>query len=394
MEGCTGTVLGDSESSEIIERLNGMDIYDELGVKKVINGIATVTALGGSIMPPVVLEAMAEAAQHFVSIDEFQKKAGDKIAEMTQNEAAYISCGAAAGLSLTTAACITGMDNAKCARLPYTDGMKNEIIVHKYGRVGFEFAIKQAGGKLVEIGTEDGTSEEDMQQAINEKTAGIFYFYKSTTMERQLSLEQGIEIAKRNNVPLVVDAAAQIPPVDNLWKFTHMGADLVIFSGGKGLCGPQSSGLILGRRDLVDACALNACPRAFIGRPMKVGKEEIAGILAAVKWYMGLDPEKLMQTYEDQVQYFIDELSELDNISVLRNFPSEAGQPMPRAEIRFDEEKLGMTRNEVVTQLRQGEPSIEVASSGANGIFLNPQTLKSGQEKIIADRIKQIICGG
>jgi L-seryl-tRNA(Ser) seleniumtransferase len=368
-----------------------MDIYDELGVRKIINGIATVTSLGGSIMPPVVLEAMTEASKHFVDIDELQEKVGQKIAEWTHNEAAYICCGAAAGLALTTAACITGIDTGKCARLPYTDGMKNEIIIHKYGRVGFDFAIRQAGGKLVEIGTEAGTSIGDMEKAINHKTAAIFYFYKSNTMERQLPLEQGIEISKKYNIPLVIDAAAQIPPVENLWRFTQMGADLVIFSGGKGLRGPQSSGLILGRKDLLKACALNACPRAYIGRPMKVGKEEIVGLMTAVKWYLSLDHDKLMKTYEDQVRYLIDKFSNIPHITARRGFPSEAGQPMPRAEIIFDEQALGITRNDILKRLREGKPSIALAGVGANGIHINPQTLEPGQEKIIADRTEEII---
>jgi len=369
-----------------------MDIYDELGVRKIINGIATVTSLGGSIMPSEVLEAMVEASRHFVSIDELQKKAGEKIAELTRNQAAYISCGAAAGVALATAACITGMDAEKRARLPYTDGMKNEAILHRFGRVSFDFAIRQVGGKIVEIGNEAGTSPEDMEQAISEKTVAIFYFYKPSIIKRQLSLEQGIEIAKRRGIPLIVDAAAQIPPVDSLWRFTQMGADLVIFSGGKGLRGPQSSGLILGRKDLIEACAFNACPRSFIGRPMKVGKEEIIGLLTPVKRYLNLDHDKLMKTYEEQVQYMLDEFSSIPHVSARRIFPSEAGQPMPRAEIIFDEQGLGMAVGEIMAQLREGEPSIELAAAEASGVCVNPQTLEPGQERIIADRIKEIVC--
>ena len=370
-----------------------MDIYDELGVRKVINGHATVTVLGGSIMPQVVLDAMAEASRHFVEIDKLQEKVGEKIAELTRNEAAYVSCGAAAGLVLSTAACITGLDPEKRARLPYTDGMRNEVIIHKSGRVGYDFAIRQAGGKLVEIGTGEGTSPEDMEQAINEKTLAIFYFYNITRMKTHVPLEKGIEIAKRRGVPLIVDAAAQLPPVENLWRFTQLGADLALFSGGKGLCGPQSSGLILGRKDLIEACVFNACPRAFIGRPMKVGKEEAVGLLAAVKWYVGLDHDRLMKTYEDQVQYVIDAFSDIPHTSARRNFPSEAGQPMPRAEIIFGEQNPGITRAEVLTQLRAGEPSIALAAAGRNGVFVNPQTLKPGQEKIIAERLKEILQG-
>ncbi len=368
-----------------------MDIYDELGVTKVINGAATLTRFGGSLMPPEVLAAMAEAAQQFVDIDELQQKVGERIAAWTHNEAAYVSCGAAAGMVLSTAACIAGLDPDKRARLPYTDGMKNEIIIHKCWRVGYDFAIRQAGGKLVEIGDEHSATTDDMERAINEKTAAIFYFYNVSQMGGHVPLEQGIAIAKRHGIPLIVDAAAQIPPVENLWRFTQMGADLALFSGGKGLCGPQSSGLILGRKDLIEACALNACPRALIGRPMKVGKEELVGLMAAVRWYLDLDHAALMQSYEDQVQAVINAFTDHPHTTARRSFPSEAGQPMPRAEIILDETAIGVTRDEVLRQLRGGAPSIVLAEAGKNGIFVNPQTLRPGEVQIIIARIKQIL---
>ncbi len=367
-----------------------MDIYDELGVTKVINGAATLTRLGGSLMSPEVLAAMVEAAQHFVDMDELQQKVGERIAAWTKNEAAFVSSGAAAGLALSTAACITGLDPEKRARLPYTEGMKNEIIIHKRGRVCYAFAIQQAGGKLVEVGTEEGATSDELERAINDRTAAIYYFHNPALMPGQVPLDRGIEIAHQANIPLVVDAAAQIPPIDNLWRYTQMGADLAVFSGGKGLCGPQSSGLVLGRRDLIEACAFNACPRAFIGRPMKVGKEELVGLMTAVRRYLDLDHDLLMQTYEDQVQTVIAAFSDHPHISARRSFPSEAGQPMPRAEITFDEQGLGITRDEVLTRLRTGDPSIALAEAGKSGVFVNPQTLKPGQEKTIVNRIRQI----
>ncbi len=370
-----------------------MDIYDELGVKKVINGLATVTVLGGSLMPPEVLAAMAEAAGHFVELDELQAKAGQRIAEWTHNEAAYISCGAAAGIVLSTAACMTGLDADKRARLPETDSMKNEVIVHQAGIVGYAQAIRHAGARMVLIGDERGATAEQLEAAINERTAAIFYFYKEHLMAGQAPLEQGIAIAQRHGIPLIVDAAAQIPPVDNLWRFTQMGADLALFSGGKGLCGPQSSGLIVGRKALIETVAFNANPRISIGRPMKVGKEEIVGLMAAVKWYLGLDHAALMRTYEAQVQTVIAAFAGLPHVTARRNFPSEAGQPMPRAEIIFDEPGLGLTRDEILKQLRQGEPSIALAPAGTNGVFVNPQTLKPGQERIICERLREIIHG-
>jgi len=368
-----------------------MDIYDDLGVRKIINGYATLTSLGGSLMPPEVLEAMAEAARHFVSIDELQDKAGRRISEWTRNEAAYISCGAAAGLALSTAACITGLDPEKRARLPFTEGMKNEVIVHLCGGEEYAFTIRQAGGKVTPVGTLDGATPTDLEAAINPQTAAILVYYKEGTMQGQVPLETQIEIARRHAVPVIVDAAAQLPPVENLWRFTQMGADLVVFSGGKGLCGPQSSGLILGKRELIEACAFNASPRTYIGRPMKVGKEEIAGLLAAVRRYLDLDHDQLIRTYEEQVGYILAAFAGEAHIRAVRSFPSEAGQPMPRAELFLDEPRLGISRDQILQQLYAGTPAISLAPAGKDGLYINPQTLRPGEEKIVVDRIKQIL---
>lgn len=369
-----------------------MDIYDELGVRKVINGLATVTVLGGSLMAPEVLEAMAAAAQHFVDVDELQAKAGQCIAEWTHNEAAYVTCGAAAGIVLSTAACMAGMDPARRDRLPDdTTGMTNEVIVHRAGVVGYAQAIRHAGAKIVLIGTDEGATAAELEAAISERTAAIFYFYNVSRMKGQVPLAEGIAIAHRHGVPLVVDAAAQLPPLENLWRFTQMGADLALFSGGKGLCGPQSSGLVVGRKALIDAIAFNANPRMAIGRPMKVGKEELAGLLAAVKRYLALDHPAIMQTWEEQVQTVIAAFDGVPGVTARRSFPSEAGQPMPRAEIVFDEAALGLTRDEILQQLRQGEPSIALAAAGANGVYVNPQTLQPGQELIVCDRLGEIV---
>jgi L-seryl-tRNA(Ser) seleniumtransferase len=369
-----------------------MDIYDELGVRKVINGLATVTVLGGSLMPPPVLAAMAEAAQHFVEIDELQAKAGQRIAGWTHNEAAYITCGAAAGIVLSTAACMAGTDPDLRSRLPDdTAGMRNEVIVHRAGIVGYAQAIRHAGAKIVLIGSDAGATASEFEAAIGERTAAIFYFYNVSRMSGQVPLEEGIAIARRRGIPLIVDAAAQLPPVENLWRFTQMGADLALFSGGKGLCGPQSSGLVVGRKALVDAVAYHANPRMAIGRPMKVGKEEIVGLLAAVKWYLDLDHSAIMERWEEQVRTVIAAFDGLPHVVARRSFPSEAGQPMPRAEILFDESSLGLTRDEIVRRLRQGEPSIAVAAAGENGVFINPQTLQPGQERVLCARLREVL---
>lgn len=369
-----------------------MSVYKRLGIRTVINGNATLTRLGGSIMPPAVVNAMTEASKHFVDIIELQKRVGEELAKLTHNEAAYVSNGAAAALTLTTAACITGLDPAKRAKLPYLDKtMKSEVIVHRHGRVGYDFAVRMVGVEFVEIGDENGTTPDELENAITDKTAAIFYFANPSREHLWVPYEKGIQIAKKHHVPLIVDAAAQLPPPENLWRFTQMGADIAMFSGGKGLCGPQNSGLVVGRRELVDAIAFNGPPHPFIGRGMKVGKEEMVGLLAAVEWYLNQDHAQLMQSYEDQVTYYTDVFKDIQSISVHRSFPSEAGQPMPRTEIRFDTEQLGITRDQILRQLQNGEPSIDIAGAGANGVLINGQTLMQGEVEIIAHRIKEIL---
>lgn len=369
-----------------------MNIYERLGIRTVINGNATLTRLGGSIMPPEVVAAMADASKHFVDIIELQKRVGEEIAKLTHNEAAYVSCGAAAALTLSTAACITGLDPTKREKLPHLDAsMKSEVIVHRHGRVGYDFAVRQVGVTFVEIGDENGTTPDELEDAITEKTAAIFYFANPGREHLWVPYTEAIAIAKRHNVPLIVDAAAQLPPPENLWYFTQMGADLALFSGGKGLCGPQSSGLIVGNKSLIEAIAFNGPPHPFIGRGMKVGKEELVGLLAAVEWYLGQNHEELQQSYEDQVTYYNEVFADIQGVTVHRSFPSEAGQPMPRTEIRFDEAQLGITRNEILQQLAEGEPAIDIAGAGANGVLINGQTLMPGEIEIIAQRLKNII---
>ena len=369
-----------------------MSIYERLGIRKVINGNATLTRLGGSIMPPEVVAAMADAAKSFVDIIELQERVGAELAKLTRNEAAYVSCGAAAGLTLSTAACITGLDAEKRRKLPRLDAsMKSEVIVHRHGRVGYDFAVQQVGVTFVEIGDENGTTPDELEDAISEKTAAIFYFANPSREHLWVAYEDAIAIAKRHNVPLIVDAAAQLPPAENLWAFTEMGADLALFSGGKGLCGPQSSGLVVGSKNLIEAIAFNGPPHPFIGRGMKVGKEEMVGLLAAVEWYLNLDHEALQQGYEDQVTYYAEIFSGVKGVTVSRSFPSEAGQPMPRTEIQFDEEHLGITRDQILAELAAGEPSIDIAGSGSSGVLINGQTLMPGEVEIIGERLKEIL---
>ena len=272
-----------------------MTTYNDLGIKPIINAAATLTRLGGSRMPPPVVEAMAAGAQAFVDLPELQARVGAHIAELTHNQACYVACGAAAGVVLATAACIAGADPAAIAGFPKLDSRKNEVIVHRSQRNGYDYAIRQTGARLIEIGTQEVTQRGELDAAIGPQTACVVYFAGEHFARAAIPLPEVITIAHARGVPVLVDAAAQIPPIANLWRFTtELGADAAIFSGGKGLRGPQSSGLVLGRADLITACQANGNPNSSIGRPMKVGKEELLGILAAVEWSLAQDEAALI----------------------------------------------------------------------------------------------------
>jgi D-glucosaminate-6-phosphate ammonia-lyase len=362
--------------------------YSELGIRRIINANATLTRLGGSIMPPEVIQAMHDASRCFIDLDELQRRVGERLATLTQNEAAYVSSGAAAGLTLATAACVVGSDVYKRNIFPDLREYKNEVIVQRLHRNGYDYAVCQVGVTIMEIGDERGTSSDDLLNAINEKTAAIFWFQGAMNKPSELPLQEVIAIAKTKNIPVIVDAAAQLPPVSNLWNFTKMGAALAIFSGGKDLCGPQSSGLVLGRADLVEAIRIHGSPNQGVGRPMKVGKEEMMGLLAAVERYLNLDHEARAQKFEDIVSFWNKGLSGISGVVACRDFPNEAGQPVPRTYLEFSEK---FSRDVVIKQLLEGEPAISVAPADDNGIYLNPMTLGSGEEMVVLERLLELL---
>ena len=360
---------------------------DDLGLRPVINAAATLTKLGGSIMPPEVVAAMVEGSKSFLDWPELQRAVGRRVAELTNNEAAYISSGAAAGITAAVAAVLAGTDPEKIANFPYLTGFeKTELIVHRSQRNGYDYAARMTGAIFVEI----GDSLEELEAAINEKTGAVLWF-AGALADNSPPLEEVIAIAHARKVPVIVDAAAQVPNIANLWHFTRdLGADIAIFSGGKGLRGPQSSGLVLGRADLIEGCIANGSPNSTIGRPMKVGKEELFGILAAVKWSLDQDEEANLARYENIVQSWIAALSELPGVSVERGFPSEAGQPMARALVTLgDGAKL--TAPALIDALWEQNPRIAVNPIGENGLALNPQTLEDGQDIIVAEAIRSLL---
>jgi len=373
-----------------------MGVYEDLGVRKVVNAIGNVTYLGGSLMAPEIVAAMSEAARSFVDLNELLEKAGQRIAEVMGVEAAYVTTGAASGLVLSTAACMTGKDPAKISRLPDTDGMKNEVIIQRVHRNWFDQSIRQAGARLVEIGRSYPpamTPSWELEAAIGEKTAAIAYF-PTYGIGGELPLEEVIRIATGHDVPTIVDAAAELPPASNLCNYTQMGADLVVFSGGKDLEGPGDTGIIAGRKDLIEACALNANPNHGIGRPMKVSKEQIVGLVTAVERYVQQDFEAESNVWEQQVAYLVETLSSLPGVDARRVFP---GEPpifplcIPRAYIDFGGETLGITRQEVLNLLRDGDPKIALWQGGGKSLVINPQTLVPGEERVVAQRLQDIL---
>jgi D-glucosaminate-6-phosphate ammonia-lyase len=367
-----------------------MGIYESLGVRRVINADARLTRLGGSLMPAPVLKAMDEAAGSYVDMYALQRQVGRRLAALTHNEAAYVCTGASAGLFLATLACMVGADYGALARWP--DGLKHEVVVHCAHRIPYDPAVRLAGARLVEVGNALQTFPWELEAAIGERTAAVLYIAGAHLSRGALALGETVAIAHARGVPVIVDAAAQLPPPENLWYFTRdQGVDLAIFSGGKDLCGPQASGIIVGRADLIEACAANGSPNQFLGRPMKVGKEEMVGLLAAVEWYLGQDHAARMAGYEAIVRFWIESVADLPGVAAQRDFPNEAGRPLPRLLMTFDPAVCGLSGADVRRSLWEHDLPIAVAPAGTAGIYLTPDTLEPGEEEIVAERLRHLL---
>ncbi len=362
------------------------NVYDRLGVRTLINAKGTYTYLSGSVMPPEVARAMEEAAQHYVVLEELQRAVGGKIAELLGVEAACVTSGAAGALTLGTAACVAGADPEKIKRLPDTTGMKNEVVIQKAHRYGFDHAVRNVGVRLVEVET-----EEDLERAINEKTA-MLHFLNEAQNQGRIGLQKWVEAGKRHHIPTFNDAAADVPPASHLSDYWKMGFDLVCFSGGKGLRGPQCSGLLLGRKDLIEAALLNNNPNEdTIGRTMKVGKEEIAGLYVALERYLQVDHEVEWKDWERQLSLIEKVASSIPGVHTGRFVP-EVANHVPHLYLQWDEQAMGLTKAECVTRLQEGSPRIEVLGDDYQyGLSLTPFMMKPGEEKIVAQRLKEIL---
>jgi L-seryl-tRNA(Ser) seleniumtransferase len=368
-----------------------MNVYDRLGVRRVINADATLTRLGGSLMSAEVLAAMQEAAGSFVDMYELQEAVGRRLAELTRNEAAYVATGAAAGVVLAALAAMNGGDLLAIARQIETgEAPRDEVIIHRAHRIPYDPAIRLAGARIGGVGNRLQTFPWELEAAISSRTAMIFFAGGIHLADGALSLPETVEIAHARNVPVVVDAAAQLPPTENLWRFTRdLGADLAIFSGGKDLHGPQASGLLVGSAAMIAAITVNGTPYQRLARPMKVGKEEMIGLLAAVEQYVRVDWRERAQAYEQTVADWIDQFRGQPGLTAARTFPNEAGQPTPRCRIAFAPE-TGLSGAEAARLLWQGDPPIAVAVDGEDAISITPELLQPGEAEIMLDRVGAI----
>lgn len=361
--------------------------YQALGIRPLINAYATVTKYGGSLMPPEVLKAMNAAAGGFVDLAQLQQRVGDRIAQLTGNQAAYVTSGAAAGIELAAAAAVLHKHPEALKRFPDIAAFNNDAIIFRGQRNPYDYSIQAVGLTYVEI---DG-SPADLRAAISERTAGIFWFPRGESDAGEISLAQVIAIANDRDIPVIVDAAAQLPPVENLWRFTEMGAAIALFSGGKDLRGPQSTGLMLGRRDLIDSIRPISNPNHGLGRPFKVGKEELMGALAAVERYLKLDHAARAQFCEEAVRLFCETLNPLAGVCAVREFPNEAGQPLPWCRVTLDFRVLGKSADDIVAAFLAHDPAIAVSPLNEAQFHLNPMTLNPGEEVIVRDACLQLL---
>lgn len=369
-----------------------MGIYEDIGVRPVINAIGTATRYGGALMNPKILETMLVASQEFCLLDELHEKAGERVAKMLSVEASYITASAACGLVITTAACMTGSDQDRIRQLPDTTGMRYEVVIQKSHRIAYDQAIRLTGARLIELDDTNGIPTEAMREAIGKNTAAVFYLGKNFQKDNSVPLERVAAMAHAAGVPVIVDAASECPPISTLTRFTKAGADLVIFSGGKSLQGPQSTGLLIGRKDLINACALNGTPFATVGRPMKVSREEIFAFIKALEIYLNRDHEADAVAWEERVRYIEEVLSGIPAITLARGEPRET-YTVPKLVVKIDPDS-GITGAEAVVALLDGTPRIIVQDEGEDGFSINPHNLQEGQERIVAERCREVLVNG
>ncbi len=393
-----------------------MHVYEKLGVRRLINGRSFSTKAGGCPLPQEVLEAMREAGEYCVRMDELQAAASEVIARATGAEAGIVTSGAAAGLTLGAAACLARLDVNRMNQLPDTTGMPNEFVTHRAHRNDYDHAVRAAGARFVEVGFSYYTFAYEVESAITPRTAALYY--EAGADQGVLPLEEFAAIAHRHRLPVLVDAAPEMPPAFNLRAFVAAGADLVAFSGGKHLQGPQATGILCGRRDLILSAALQhqdmdvfpetwplrtliengtlvGPPHHGIGRGFKVGKEEIAGLLTAIERYQSRDFTAERARWISDMECVVAGVRDLPGVSGRLQYPQPNGREVPGAIVKIDAAAAGMDAHAVINALQAGEPPIAVfekfAASGEIVVF--PEALRPGEASTIAQRLRAIIQG-
>lgn len=360
------------------------DYFKELGVRTFINAAGTYTMLTASLMDPEVIKAINYAALQYVRLEDLQEKVGARIAELLKCEDAMVTAGAASAITLGTAAVMTGGDSKKAAMIPNDlTGIKSEVIVQKSHRVGYDHAIRNCGAKIIEVET-----KKDLESAINDNTA-MLWFYNNQNPIGKIRDEEFVALGKKHGIPTFNDCAADVPPVENFWKYTQMGFDLVCFSGGKGIRGPQSAGLLLGRKDLIQAARRNAPPHGdTVGRGMKVNKEEILGMLVALELFLARDHEAQWKAWQKQIQHIHDAAVSVQGVKGEIHVP-EIANHVPSLKISWNN-NIKATPSEIRDALRNGHPSIE-AMGGKETIDITTWMMIPGEERIVARRLKELL---
>ncbi|MEO7650323.1 MAG: selenocysteine synthase [Bryobacteraceae bacterium] len=358
------------------------DYFKELGIKPFINAAGTYTALTASLMQPEVVQAIEYASKQFVRLAELHDACGEKIASLIGCEAALVSAGAASALTLGTAACITGTNQDFIRRLPDITGMKNEVIVQKSHRYGYDHAVRNCGIRFVEVET-----AEELERAVNSRTAMMLFFNASDPVGK-IDAAEFVRLGKKHSIPTFNDAAADTPPVQMISHYNKMGFDLVTFSGGKGIRGPQSCGLLLGRKDLIAAARLNGPPNSdAIGRGMKVNKEELLGMMVAVESFIKRDHAAEWKDWEKRAKVIADTVAPLGVKTEM--FVPKISNAVPHLRISWS--GLKITPEQAVKLLREGDPSIELRPGAKDCLEVAVWMLQPGEAQIVARRIREVL---
>lgn len=360
------------------------NVANELGIRTFINAAGTYTAMTGSLMQDEVVDTIQQSANQFMMLDEVQTKVGEKIAALTHAEAAVVSAGCFSAMTLGLAGVLTGMDQKKVEQLPHLEGtgMKSEVIAQKAHDIGYSHALLNTGCTIKQVET-----IEDVEKTINDKTA-LLWFLNIQSDKGKINHEQWVALGKKHNIPTMIDIAADVPPVENLWKFNDMGFDLVCVSGGKAMRGPQSAGLLMGKKDLIAAARLSMPPRgSTIGRGMKINKEEILGMYVAVEKFINTDHDKEWKMLEDRVALISSAAKSVKGVQVEKTAPP-LGNHTPTLRFTWDESLVKITPKALQEALRNGNPSIETVGD-AKGVGMTAWMLKPGEDKIVAARLKE-----